>query len=99
MEATTNISLAQLPVSCSFQTKGRDMNNEEVILCTLPAGICSIQVMQKGSDSNKIIVLDHEHDPSWDDEMQKGPDSNKIIVCREPHCVLTDWQVVEYEKR
>ena len=75
MQATTRNTFAQLPVSCSFQTKGRDMNNEEVILCTLPAGVCSIQLMQK------------------------GPDRNKVIVCREPHCVLTDWQVVEQEKR
>ncbi len=75
MQATTRNTFAQLPVSCSFQTKGRDMNNEEVILCTLPAGVCSIQLMQK------------------------GPDRSKVIVCREPHCVLTDWQVVEQEKR
>lgn len=28
---------------------------------------------------------------------QKGPDEQKLITCGQPHCVLTDWQIVDVE--
>jgi CBS domain-containing protein len=29
---------------------------------------------------------------------QKAPEGGEMIVCSQPHCVLTDWQVVDMEK-
>ncbi len=29
---------------------------------------------------------------------QKGEDGREQIVCSQPHCVLTDWQIVDVEK-
>jgi CBS-domain-containing membrane protein len=29
---------------------------------------------------------------------QQAPDGEELLICSEPHCVLTDWQVVELEK-
>jgi predicted transcriptional regulator len=62
-----------LPITCPFQAKHR-RNGEEVILCTLPPGVCPIQVRQKNAGGREIIV------------------------CSQPHCVLTDWQVIDVEK-
>jgi hypothetical protein len=61
MEATSKNTLAQLPVSCSFQAKGRDMDNAEVTLCTLAAGVCPIQLSQTGPGWEKIIVCREPH--------------------------------------
>jgi CBS domain-containing protein len=29
---------------------------------------------------------------------QKGPSGEDLVICRQPHCVLVDWQMVEIEK-
>ena len=39
-----------LPQSCSYQTKHRDRFGKEMILCTLPTGVCPFQ--QKGTAPN-----------------------------------------------
>jgi CBS domain-containing protein len=73
-EDATRPSSAPLPITCSFQVKHRTSEGNNVILCTLPPGVCPIQVKQ---------------------EM---PGGEKLTVCSQPHCVLTDWQVVDVEK-
>src|ERR1043166_1748394 len=35
-----------LPVTCAFQTKHRMQDGSEVVLCTLPIGVCSIRERQ-----------------------------------------------------
>src|SRR6516165_4771835 len=45
-----------LPITCSFQTKHRTSDGKEVTLCTLPPGVCSIQVKQEGPGGEKLIV-------------------------------------------
>lgn len=62
------------PLGCGFQLKHREPSGQEVVLCTLPFGVCPIQ------------------------RMQPTESGEERVVCREPHCVLTDWQVVELEK-
>jgi CBS domain-containing protein len=63
-----------LPITCSFQVKQRRLDGKEVTRCTLPPGVCPIQVRQS------------------------GPEEEEMPVCSQPHCVLSDWQVVDVEK-
>jgi CBS domain-containing protein len=64
----------ELPITCSFQRTAELADGTEVIGCTLPAGVCPLQIAREGRGG-------------------KG-----ILVCREPRCVLCDWQVVAIEK-
>lgn len=64
-----------LPKTCSFQKKHKGPHGEDVTLCTLPPGVCPIQMVTK--------------------ETPEGP---PLVVCRQPHCVLSDWQVVNMEQ-
>ena len=54
MESMCNNTLAELPLSCPFQTPGK--NYAEVTLCMLDAGVCQGQQMQLGADQDKILV-------------------------------------------
>lgn len=63
-----------LPITCSFQRKFRTHDGKEVTLCTLPPGMCPIQVEQP------------------------EPGGEMLNVCRQPNCVLMDWQMVDVEK-
>jgi CBS domain-containing protein len=63
-----------LPITCPFWVKQRDTDGKEIEVCTLPLGVCPIQM--HGVDAQ----------------------GNEAIVCRQPHCVLTDWQIVDLEK-
>jgi len=63
-----------IPLTCSFQERVRDKSGDETWLCTLPAGVCPIQLLTT------------------------GPDRQPRIVCRQPHCVLVDWQTVVVER-
>lgn len=42
-----------LPITCSFQTTRRDPDGNEVILCTLPPGVCPIQRPHHGSGAQE----------------------------------------------
>jgi CBS domain-containing protein len=50
-----------LPITCSFQTKHRTSDGREVTLCTLPPGVCPIQVKQEGPGGEKLIVCSQPH--------------------------------------
>lgn len=63
-----------LPRTCSFWVKQKTSDGHEVHVCTLPPGVCPLQVKQK------------------------MPGEKELLICREPHCVLLDWQAVELEK-
>jgi CBS domain-containing protein len=63
-----------LPLTCSFLERAYDKSGSETWLCTLPEGVCPIQLMTT------------------------GPDGQPRIVCRQPHCVLVDWQTVVVER-
>lgn len=49
------------PVSCSFQTKHRTSDGKEVTLCTLPPGVCPVQVEQEEPGGEKLIVCSQPH--------------------------------------
>lgn len=63
-----------LPIACPFQVKHTNSAAREEMVCTLPPGVCALQVQRI------------------------GPELTESTVCSAPHCVLTDWQVVEVEK-
>jgi CBS-domain-containing membrane protein len=63
-----------LPITCSFQAKHHRPDGTEAIRCTLPPGVCPIQVTQTEADGKQLLI------------------------CRQPRCVLMDWQMVELEK-
>jgi CBS domain-containing protein len=50
-----------LPISCSFQAKHRMSDGKEVTLCTLPPGVCPIQVKQEEPGGEKLIVCSQPH--------------------------------------
>jgi CBS domain-containing protein len=50
-----------LPITCSFQTKHRTADGQEVTLCTLPPGVCPIQVKQEGPGGEKLVVCSQPH--------------------------------------
>jgi CBS-domain-containing membrane protein len=50
-----------LPITCSFQTQHRTADGQEVTLCTLPPGVCPIQVKQEGPGGEKLIVCSQPH--------------------------------------
>jgi CBS domain-containing protein len=52
---------APLPVTCGFQLKHRIDNGHEVTLCTLPPGVCSAQVEQKGPKGQRLITCSQPH--------------------------------------
>jgi CBS domain-containing protein len=50
-----------LPITCSFQAKHRTFDGKEVTLCTLPPGVCPIQVQQEEPGGEKLIVCSQPH--------------------------------------
>lgn len=52
---------ACLPRSCPFQVKNRIRNGTVVTACTLPPGMCSIQVKQRGQDGEDLLVCGQPH--------------------------------------
>ena len=50
-----------LPITCSFQRKHRTSDGKEVTLCTLPPGVCPIQVKQEGPGGETLIVCSQPH--------------------------------------
>jgi CBS domain-containing protein len=50
-----------LPITCSFQTKHRTSDGKEVTRCTLPPGVCPIQVKQEEPGGEKLIVCSQPH--------------------------------------
>jgi CBS domain-containing protein len=50
-----------LPITCSFQAKHRTFDGKEVTLCTLPPGVCPIQVKQEEPGGEKLVVCSQPH--------------------------------------
>jgi CBS domain-containing protein len=59
---------------------------------------CSFQVKQRGSDGKEITLCTLPPGVCPIQVKQEGPEGEKLIVCSQPHCVLTDWQVVVVEE-
>jgi CBS domain-containing protein len=59
---------------------------------------CSFQEKQIGPNGNEIIVCKLPSAVCPFQRPQTGPDGKERILCSEPHCVPTDWQVVNVEK-
>src|SRR6516162_6653785 len=58
---TTRPTAPPLPITCSFQAKHRTSDGKEVTLCTLPPGVCPIQVKQEEPGGEKLIVCSQPH--------------------------------------
>jgi CBS domain-containing protein len=50
-----------LPLTCSFQTKRRVPDGDELICCNLPYGACAVQMPRKGPNGEDIIVCSQPH--------------------------------------
>jgi len=59
---------------------------------------CSFQAKYRGQGGREITRCILPPGVCPIQVKQQGPDGKEAIVCGEPHCVLTDWQVVEMEK-
>jgi CBS domain-containing protein len=57
----TQSDTSPLPITCSFQTTHRTTDGKEVILCTLPRGVCPIQVKQEQPGGEKLVVCGQPH--------------------------------------
>jgi CBS domain-containing protein len=60
---------ASLPVTCGFQSKYKSSDRREITTCTLPPGVCSIQVKQIGPDGNEILLCNEPHSVMADWQM------------------------------
>jgi CBS domain-containing protein len=54
-------SAEPLPMTCSFQAKHRLPDGEEIVGCTLPLGVCPIQVVQDGPNGEIMIICSQPH--------------------------------------
>jgi CBS domain-containing protein len=50
-----------LPVTCAFQAKHTAREGYQVTLCTLPPGVCPIQVKQPGPDGKELMACSQPH--------------------------------------
>lgn len=50
-----------LPITCSYQAKYKTSDGQEVTRCTLPPGVCPIQVKQEGPAGEKLIICSQPH--------------------------------------
>ncbi len=50
-----------LPITCSFQSKQRTADGREVIRCTLPPGVCPIQLNEAGRRGAESLVCGEPH--------------------------------------
>lgn len=50
-----------MPITCSFQTTHRSRDGKEVTLCTLPPGVCPIQVKQVEPGGEDLLVCSQPH--------------------------------------
>jgi CBS domain-containing protein len=57
----TRPSSPPLPITCAFQAKHRTSDGKEVTRCTLPPGVCPIQVKQEAPGGEKLIVCSQPH--------------------------------------
>jgi len=70
-------------------------------LKTLPAPLpitCSFIVKHRMPDGTEVAECTLAPGVCPIQRKQKTPQGDEMIVCNLPHCVLTDWQVVEVEK-
>jgi CBS domain-containing protein len=75
-----------LPITCPFQRKLRVRDGQEIILCTLPLGVCSIQRRQKELDGEEWIVCTQPHSVPVDWQMvnvEKLP-ADEVRRCMTP---------------
>jgi len=51
----------RLPITCSFQVKHTTSDGKEVTRCTLPPGVCPIQVIQEEPGGEELIICSQPH--------------------------------------
>jgi CBS domain-containing protein len=57
----TRPTSAALPITCSFQATDRTSDGQEMTRCTLPPGVCPLQVKQERPGGEKLIVCSQPH--------------------------------------
>jgi CBS-domain-containing membrane protein len=70
---------------------------------TNPAGpplpvTCSFQMKRRTADGRDVILCTLAPGVCPIQARQSGPKGEDMLVCREPRCVLVDWQIVEMVK-
>lgn len=50
-----------MTAACSFQRTGKTQAGEQVVVCTLPAGVCPIQKKEKDAEGKEIAVCTQPH--------------------------------------
>jgi CBS domain-containing protein len=59
---------------------------------------CPFQVKYRVQNGKEVILCALPPGVCPIQVKQKGPKEGEMIVCSQPHCVLTDWQMVDVEK-
>jgi CBS domain-containing protein len=57
----TNPTTPPQPLTCSFLEKHRTADGREVWLCTLPPGVCPLQVRREGAEGEELLVCGEPH--------------------------------------
>jgi len=83
--------------TCPHQTNGRLLNGQEVVICTLAGGSCSLQSMQATTGGRKAAVCLMPHDVlcDWQQAVEDAPADEAArymttdVVTVEPHTLAT----------
>jgi len=51
----------RLPITCLFQEKHTTLDGKEVTRCTLPPGVCPIQLIQEGTEGERLVICSQPH--------------------------------------
>lgn len=52
---------APLPITCAFQAKHRTATGQEVVRCTLPPGVCPVQMEQREPGGPTLTICNQPH--------------------------------------
>jgi len=60
-EDIAKIGTPALPITCSFQRKYRNGSHKDITLCTLPSGVCPLQVKHEDFEGKPMIICADPH--------------------------------------
>ncbi len=60
-DADACLGSCSMPAGCSFQATGKTQAGKQVVVCTLPAGVCPIQKKEKDAAGNEMTICTEPH--------------------------------------
>jgi CBS domain-containing protein len=96
-DADACLGSGSMPAACSYQRRGKTQAGEQVVVCTLPAGVCPIQKKEKDAAGNEMTICTEPHGVLTDWQTVETEDAGAKEVWRymtaDPVTVLPDTPV------